>query len=89
MGSAFLRLLEIADDAVGAVERILFVAPRRAEPTLQAVAASQRRASGPPRFRVVEVIEPTGESSWVVTNGYQRAVCNSAQFAEQVKVALE
>ncbi len=81
-------MLGLADDAVSSLERILFVGPRRDERNRQP-AGSSRRATGSRRFRVVEAIEPDGKSSWVVTNGYDRAVCNSAQFAEQVKVALE
>jgi hypothetical protein len=82
-------MLDFTEQAVSAVERMLIIAPparrvsrgRHADPT----AFTQRPVRS---FQVLEVIEETGELSWVVSNGYDRAVCNSAALAERVKVAL-
>ncbi len=88
MGSALERILGVAEDAVSAVERMLLVAPTAGERGKRPLAAMNRERSAR-RFCVLEVIEPTGELSWVVSNGYDRATCNSAAFAERVRVALE
>lgn len=41
------------------------------------------------RFRVVDAIDAgTGAETWVVTDGRDRAECNSAEFARRVRVAL-
>jgi hypothetical protein len=48
----------------------------------------QRRPSTRSDAGVLEVIEPTGELSRVVSNGCDRATCNSAAFAKRVKVSL-
>jgi hypothetical protein len=48
--------------------------------------ASSERAAR--RFDVLEVIESTGGLSWIVSNGRDNATCNSAEFAERVRVAL-
>ena len=88
MESAFLRMLGLAVGAVSALERILLVAPASDERPRQAL-ASMRRERSARSFCVLEVIEPTGELSWVVSDGYDRATCNSAALAERVKVALE
>ena len=80
------RVLAFAEGAVSVVERMMVPAPARAEsrPPL----ASTRRERNARRFCVLEVIEPTGELSWVVSDGYDRATCNSAAFAEVVRVSL-
>ena len=88
MESAFLRMLGLAEGAVSAVERVLRVAPASGGLRRQALASTRRERSAH-SFCVLEVIEPTGELSWVVSDGYDRATCNSAAFAERVKVALE
>jgi hypothetical protein len=85
MGSRLERILGFAEGAVGAVERLLLVAAPSVESSDQPGAFGPRAAR---RFDVLEVIEPTGELSWVVSNGEDRATCNSAAFAERVKVSL-
>ncbi len=54
--------------------------------TFQLPAARRQQAAG--RFDILEVIEPTGVVSWVVSNGHDSATCNSAEFAERVRVSL-
>ena len=76
------RVLGFAEDAVGFVERALLVAP----PSSERLGALTRKTER--RFDILEVIEPTGELSWVVSNGHDRATCNSAAFAERVRVSL-
>ena len=39
-------------------------------------------------YRVVEFIDGSGADTWVVTNGYDRAECSSAEFAARVRYAL-
>lgn len=84
MGSALERILCLAEGAVSAAERMLLIAPASVEPAGRHVAS---RKSERNRFCVLEVIEPTGELSWLVSNGYDSATCNSAAFAERVKVS--
>lgn len=40
------------------------------------------------RSRVQEVIEESGETTWIVMDGDDRAVCNSAAMAEKIRVLL-
>ena len=79
------RIFGFAEGAVGAVERVLLVASPSNGPSQRPRAFIQRSAR---RFDVLEVIEPTGELSWVISNSYDRATCNSLAFAERVKVSL-
>jgi hypothetical protein len=85
MGSALERVLGFAESAVGIVERVLWVTSPSGEPS-QLPGASRQRAAR--CFDVLEVIEPTGGLSWIVSNGRDSATCNSAEFAERVRVAL-
>ncbi len=39
-------------------------------------------------YQIIEAIEDDGTQIWVVTNGTDRAVCNSSKLAERVRVAL-
>ena len=85
MASAVERILGFAEGAVGVVERVLGVTSPSGE-TFQLLEARRQRAAG--RFDVLEVIEPTGGLSWIVSNGHDSAICNSAEFAERVRVSL-
>jgi hypothetical protein len=80
------RVLGFAEGAVGIVERVLRVTSPSSEP-FQLPGPSRQRAAR--RFDVLEVIESTGGGlSWIVSNGRDSATCNSAEFAERVRVAL-
>ena len=79
------RVLGFAEGAVGLVERALLVGPPLGETSQLSEASSERAAR---RFDVLEVIESTGGLSWIVSNGRDSATCNSAEFAERVRVAL-
>lgn len=59
---------------------------RQPEPRVTETAIVQRRPGA--TFKVHEVIEESGETTWVVTDGRERAVCSSAELAEKVRVAL-
>jgi hypothetical protein len=85
MASAVERILGFAEGAVGVVERVLGVTSPSGE-TFQLREACRQRAAG--GFDVLEVVEPTGGVSWVVSNGHDSATCNSAEFAERVRVSL-
>ena len=85
MTSAVERILGFAETAVGVVERVLGVTSPSGE-TFQLPEARRQQAAG--RFDVFEVIEPTGGVSWIVSNGLDSAICNSAEFAERVRVSL-
>ena len=82
MGSALESVIGLTEGIVGVVERVLLVAPTCRAPTrwphIDARGASMSWRSS----------EPSGELSWVVSNGDDRATCNSAAFAERVKVCL-
>lgn len=80
------RILCLAEGAVSAAERMLLIAPASVEPSGPPVAATKRERN---RFCVLAVVESTGELSWLVSNGYDSATCNSPAFAERVKVSLE
>lgn len=85
MGSALERILGFAEGAVGLVERALLVGSPRGELLERSTASTRRTVRA---FDVLEVIEPDGEVSWVVSNGCDRATCNSAAFAERVRMSL-
>jgi hypothetical protein len=86
-------MLDVAEGAVDMVERVLRVASPHAEcdsssSTRRAPSSAASAARFARGFDVLAVIEPTGERSWVVSNGDDRATCNSAAFAERVRVSL-
>jgi hypothetical protein len=85
MSGVLVRIVGFAESAVDAFERALLRNASSAVATPPPAASPQRRGR---RFRVLEVIEDSGVVSWVVSNGYDRATCNSAAFAERVKVSL-
>lgn len=61
-------------------------APAPTATTAVVVASSARRTGS---FRVVEATDAdTGRTSYVVTNGRDRAECSSAEFAARVRDAL-
>ena len=88
MSSALERILGLAEGAISTFERIVLV-PTTNDARPRQPREAKRRARNARSFRVLEVIEQTGEVSWLVSNGYDHAACNSAEFAERVKVALE
>lgn len=83
MGGALERILGLAEDAVGAFERVLLNEATHGELPQRPLASTKRE-----RFCVLTVIEPAGGLSWVVSNGRDSATCNSAEFAERVRVSL-
>jgi hypothetical protein len=85
MGSALERILGLAEGAFGVVERAFWVTAPSGEPS-QLPESSRHRTTQ--RFDVLEVLELTGGLSWIVTNGRNSATCDSAEFAERVRVAL-
>jgi len=62
-------------------------APGRPTPTTASRALARTVVSG--AFRVDDVIDAeTGRAVYVVTNGRDRAECNSREFAERVRASL-
>jgi hypothetical protein len=76
MGNALDRMLSVAERAVDIFDR---VQGNRSDGGRMRVRTARRD------FRVIAAHEESGEPCWVVTNGYDRAVCNSPTFAEKVK----
>lgn len=74
-------VIDFADRAMDGAEQV--TGARVVETKAGTGSSTQPRS----RFRIVEGAEATAEGdrpAWIVTDGDQTAVCNSAQFAKRV-----
>ncbi len=82
---------KIVDTATNVLNRTSKVAdPERVRAAERVTAEPSMAMAKPARVRVIESMDgESGESVWIVTDGSQRAECNSAPLAAKIKRAME